>query len=156
MPPFDFKRQNFSRREFDNRRPGIDNYARMEESFRNVRKAMVTVQLRRRGIRDERVLSAMERVPRHEFVPPQFRMGAYDDNPVSIGNGQTISQPYMVAYMLQVAALEPLHRVLEIGTGTGYQAALLSELVEGVYTIERVPELFVTAKKCLCRSSTNL
>lgn len=127
----------------------MDNYARMEDSFEAARQAMVAVQLRRRGIQDERVLAAMEKVPRHEFVPPPLRGSAYDDNPVPIGSGQTVSQPYIVAYMLQVIALEPSHRVLEIGTGTGYQAAVLSELVKEVFTIERVSQLFVAAHDLL-------
>jgi protein-L-isoaspartate(D-aspartate) O-methyltransferase len=119
--------------------------------FLDRRKHMVATQLRRRGIHDERVLAAMERVPRHEFVTNGFRDRAYDDEPVPIGEGQTISQPYIVAYMLQELAVEPQHRVLEIGTGTGYQAALLSELAREVVTIERHPSLAAAARTNLER-----
>jgi protein-L-isoaspartate(D-aspartate) O-methyltransferase len=93
--------------------------------------------LRARGIRDERVLAAMARVPRHEFVPSEFRLQAYEDHPLPIGQDQTISQPYMVALMLEYLAVEPENTVLEIGTGSGYQSALLAELAKRVYTIER-------------------
>ncbi len=107
------------------------------DPFLPQRLTMVAVQLRRRGLRDERVLAAMERVPRHEFVPQQFWPRAYADDPVPIGEGQTISQPYIVASMLESLEIAPEHRVLEIGTGTGYQAALLGELAREVVTIER-------------------
>jgi protein-L-isoaspartate(D-aspartate) O-methyltransferase len=113
--------------------------------FLERRQNMVATQLRRRGIRDERVMAALERVPRHEFIAPQFRGRAYDDEPVPIGEGQTISQPYIVAYMLQELAIEPQHRVLEIGTGTGYQAALLGNLARQVVTIERHSSLAAIA-----------
>jgi protein-L-isoaspartate(D-aspartate) O-methyltransferase len=112
---------------------------------------MVAVQLRRRGLRDERVLAAMERVPRHEFVPPQFWSRAYADDPVPIGEGQTVSQPYMVAYMLEALEIAPDHRVLEVGTGTGYQAALLAELAREVVTIERHAALADKARQNLER-----
>lgn len=121
------------------------------ELFLERRQSMVGTQLRRRGIRDERVLAAMERVPRHEFIAAGFRDRAYDDEPVPIGEGQTISQPYIVAYMLQELGIEPHHRVLEIGTGTGYQAALLAELAREVVTIERHPSLAETARANLGR-----
>lgn len=110
---------------------------------------MVHSQLRRRGIRDERVLRAMESVPRHLFIPEGLRADAYDDNPVAIGEGQTISQPFIVGFMLQLLNVNPEHRVLEVGTGTGYQAALLAELAREVYTIERVPELYEIAHRVL-------
>lgn len=100
------------------------------------RERMVETQLRPRGIRDERVLRAMARVPRHLFVPAQVRRDAYADHPLPIGHGQTISQPYIVAFMTEALALDEGHRVLEIGTGSGYQAAILGELVKEVYTIE--------------------
>jgi protein-L-isoaspartate(D-aspartate) O-methyltransferase len=102
---------------------------------------MVETQIRARGIVHEGVLDAMRRVPRHRFVPDEQRPYAYDDTPLPIGSGQTISQPFIVAYM--TAAIEPAKsdRVLEIGTGSGYQAAVLAELVGEVYTIEIVPEL---------------
>ena len=112
---------------------------------------MVATQLRRRGIRDERVLAAMERVPRHEFVDPQFRARAYEDDPLPIGEGQTISQPFMVAYMLEALQLEPENRVLEIGTGTGYQAALLAVLAREAVTIERHAMLAERARQNLKR-----
>src|ERR1700756_5536256 len=87
------------------------------------RQRMLDVQLRQRGIRDERVLDAMARVPRHEFVDTSYRDQAYDDSPLPIGEGETISQPYMVALMLELLDPQPEHNVLEIGTGSGYQAA---------------------------------
>lgn len=101
------------------------------------RKAMVEQQLRRRGIHDERVLRAMEEVPRHKFIPEESRHRAYRDEPVAIGEEQTISQPYIVAIMTQLLAVEPENTVLEIGTGAGYQAAILSRLARQVYTVER-------------------
>src|SRR5262249_7132128 len=92
------------------------------------RVAMVELQLRQRGIHDERILEIMAKVPRHEFVPPSLEAHAYEDQPVPIGEGQTISQPYIVAAMLEPLGLTPTDRVLEIGTGSGYQTALLAEL----------------------------
>jgi protein-L-isoaspartate(D-aspartate) O-methyltransferase len=97
---------------------------------------MVNYQLRRRGIKDQRVLEVMERVPRHLFVPPNLHSQAYDDWPLPIGYGQTISQPYIVALMTELVRPEPGDRALDIGTGCGYQAAVLSELVDQVYSIE--------------------
>jgi len=111
------------------------------EAYILERERMVATQLRARGIRDERVLAAMTRVPRHEFVPSEFRLQAYEDHPLPIGQDQTISQPYMVALMLEYLAVEPENTVLEIGTGSGYQSALLAELAKRVYTIERHPAL---------------
>ena len=110
---------------------------------------MVEAQLRGRDIRNPAVLEAMRRVPRHEFVPEPLRHRAYEDGPLPIGGGQTISQPYIVAYMTQ--AIEPARtdRVLEIGTGSGYQAAVLAELVNDVYTIEIVPTLAATSSALL-------
>jgi len=101
------------------------------------RKRMVTTQLHARGIKDERLLRAFERVPRHEFVAPEYRPEAYSDRPLPIGSAQTISQPYIVAAMLELLQLEPQHVVLEIGTGSGYQTAILCELADRVYSIER-------------------
>lgn len=121
------------------------------DPFEVQRRAMVASQLRNRGLRDERVLRAMDKVPRHLFVPPSLRSSAYEDNPVPIGAGQTISQPYIVAYMLQELGVTSNDRVLEIGTGTGYQAALLAELAAEVYSVERVPALFLIAKETLSR-----
>lgn len=105
--------------------------------FDRARRKMVEKQLRARGIKDERVLAAMGTVPRHEFVPERLRGRAYRDNPLSIGEEQTISQPYMVALMTQELNAKPTDVVLEIGTGSGYQAAILSRLVSKVYSIER-------------------
>ena len=119
--------------------------------FESERRAMVEWQLRRRGIHDERVLRAMFEVPRHEFVPPLFQSKAYDDQPIAIGDGQTISQPYMVAAMTEAARIEPGDRVLEIGTGSGYQAAILAHLGAEVITLERIPRLADSARERLER-----
>ena len=110
---------------------------------------MVEEQLRRRGISDQRVLEAMTRVPRHLFVPEAQRDEAYGDHPLPIGHGQTISQPYIVAFMTEALRVEPSHRVLEIGTGSAYQAAVLGELAGHVYTIEIVPPLAERARQTL-------
>jgi protein-L-isoaspartate(D-aspartate) O-methyltransferase len=112
-----------------------------EASLRSRREAMVETQIRERGVTSARVLDAMRSVPRERFVPPELVNQAYDDGPLPIGSGQTISQPYIVAYMTEALDVAPSHKVLEIGTGSGYQAAVLSELVREVYTIEIVPEL---------------
>ncbi len=108
---------------------------------------MVEQQLHRRGIHDERVLRAMEEVPRHEFIPEERRQRAYQDEPVPIGEEQTISQPYIVAVMTQLLAVQPENSVLEVGTGTGYQAAVLSRLASQVYTIERHASLAERARE---------
>lgn len=113
------------------------------------RRAMVEQQLRRRGIKDPRVLSAMERVPRHRFLPHPDDPGAYNDYPLPIGDGQTISQPYMVALMTEALRLNGDERVLEIGTGSGYQAAILAELSSEVYSIERFSTLAERASSVL-------
>ena len=105
------------------------------------RTRMVAQQIRARGVADARVLEAMGTVPRERFVPSELAFRAYDDMPLPIGLGQTISQPYIVAYMTEMLGVTPDHRVLEIGTGSGYQAAVLGELAREVYTIEIVPEL---------------
>jgi protein-L-isoaspartate(D-aspartate) O-methyltransferase len=102
-----------------------------------------------RDIYDPATLKAMQLVPRHEFVPPEMKPYAYSDGPLSIGMGQTISQPYIVAYMTQVLKLQKQDRVLEVGTGSGYQAAILGQLVDSVYTIEIIPELSIKAKNTL-------
>jgi protein-L-isoaspartate(D-aspartate) O-methyltransferase len=112
----------------------------------------IDLQLRRRGIRDERVLEAMARVPREEFVPAGARHEAYADAALAIGHGATISQPYMVAAILELLALRGRERVLDVGTGSGYQAALLAELADEVVTIERVPELAESARRALDRT----
>lgn len=105
------------------------------------RDLMVRQQIKARGITDSLVLGAMKTVPRHLFMPAEMRRYAYDDTPLAIGFGQTISQPYIVALMTELLHPRPSHRVLEIGTGSGYQTAILAEIVEQVYTIEIVPEL---------------
>ena len=106
---------------------------------------MVYKQIEARGIKNEKVLNAMKKVKRHSFVPEDLETNAYEDYPLPIGNGQTISQPYIVAYMTEVLELKPEDRVLEIGTGCGYQAAVLAEIVQQVYTIEIVEELAKSA-----------
>jgi protein-L-isoaspartate(D-aspartate) O-methyltransferase len=113
---------------------------------------MVETQMRQRDITDERVLAAMETVPRHEFVLPETLDQAYQDHPLPIGYGQTISQPYIVALMTQMLELKPGRKVLEIGTGSGYQAAVLAELTDQVFTIEIIPELAQSARATLDRS----
>ena len=115
------------------------------------RVAMVELQLRQRGLRDARVLAAMKRVPRHEFVAPDLLEQAYEDHPLPIGLGQTISQPYIVAAMLEALALRPEEVVLEVGTGCGYQTALLCELCAQVYSMEVFPELASFARQALQR-----
>jgi protein-L-isoaspartate(D-aspartate) O-methyltransferase len=110
---------------------------------------MVQSQLRGRGIRDERVLEAMLRVPRHEFISLELRSQAYEDSPLPIAEGQTISQPFIVALMLEALALRPEYTLLEIGTGSGYQTALLAELVNHVFTIDRHAALVHHAKEML-------
>lgn len=110
------------------------------------RARMVEWQLRRRGIRDERVLAALGRVPRERFVLPELREEAYTDAALPIGAGQTISQPYMVALICEQLALRGSERVLDVGTGSGYQAAVLAELAAEVHTIERIPELAESAR----------
>jgi protein-L-isoaspartate(D-aspartate) O-methyltransferase len=113
------------------------------------RTRMVEEQLRRRDIVDERVLEAMERVPRELFVPPDLRGRAFDDAALPIGVGQTISQPYMVARILEELGLDGDEEVLDVGTGSGYQAAVLAELADDVHTIERIPELADQARRNL-------
>ena len=113
---------------------------------------MVELQLRRRGISDERVLRAMGRVPRELFVPEELREHAYEDGALPIGHGQTISQPYIVATICALLGLEGHERVLDVGTGSGYQAAVLAELAAEVVTIERVPELADAARRALAEA----
>jgi protein-L-isoaspartate(D-aspartate) O-methyltransferase len=110
---------------------------------------MVEEQIRRRGVRDRRVLAALASVPRHLFVPPSLLHAAYDDAPLPIGCGQTISQPYIVALMTAALAPRRTHRVLEIGTGSGYQSAVLAHIVRRVYTVERLGELSTAAEERL-------
>jgi protein-L-isoaspartate(D-aspartate) O-methyltransferase len=125
------------------------NTALENDDFALRRHRMVENQLRARGIADDRVLAAMERVPRHLFVPVAERPSAYDDGPLPIGLGQTISQPYMVARMTELLRLAPDSRVLEIGTGSGYQAAVLAELAAEVWTVERHSDLARQAEQLL-------
>jgi protein-L-isoaspartate(D-aspartate) O-methyltransferase len=124
---------------------------RQSERYGALRESMVEQQIAARGIRDSRVLAAMRRVPRHEFVPPDLQPAAYEDRPLPIGEGQTISQPYIVALMTEVLELSPDDRVLEIGTGSGYQAAVLAELTDQVYTIEILASLGERAGETLRR-----
>src|SRR5215813_3162940 len=120
-----------------------------EAQYRALRLDMVANQLENRGISDHRVLEAMREVPRHLFVMQAYRAAAYEDRPLPIGQGQTISQPYIVALMLQALALVGDEQVLEVGTGSGYQAAILSRLVKKVYTVEIIPELTQSARTLL-------
>jgi protein-L-isoaspartate(D-aspartate) O-methyltransferase len=115
---------------------GSGNPASSEGQYREERERMVREQIEARGVRDPRVLAAMRKVPRHLYVPPDERPFAYADTPLPIGYNQTISQPYVVAFMTEALELKPQDRVLEIGTGSGYQAAVLAELVRDVYTVE--------------------
>jgi protein-L-isoaspartate(D-aspartate) O-methyltransferase len=116
-----------------------------------LRRNMVETQLRARGIADNRVLDAMSRVRRHEFAPEHYRDQAYEDHPVPIGAGQTLSQPYIVAIMLEALSLSPDDKVLEIGTGSGYVTALLAELVAEVVSVERHSSLADAARETLAR-----
>jgi protein-L-isoaspartate(D-aspartate) O-methyltransferase len=113
------------------------------------RKAMVEYQIAARGISDPRILAAMEEIPRHLFIPPPYDRAAYDDNPVPIGNGQTISQPYIVAVMTALLTPKATDNMLEIGSGSGYQAAVLSRLVRKLTTIERIKTVADLAKRNL-------
>jgi protein-L-isoaspartate(D-aspartate) O-methyltransferase len=122
-----------------------------EAAFANARVSMVREQIMARGVTEARVLAAMSRVPRHEFVPASLRARAYEDGPLPIGHGQTISQPYVVAFMTEALAPQPTDRVLEIGTGSGYQAAVLAGLVVEVYSIELVAPLAQRAEADLRR-----
>ena len=127
------------------------NIMNAQDDYKVLRDRMVKTQLMARDIINPVTLKAMREVKRHEFVPPSMKKYAYQDSPLGIGNGQTISQPYIVAYMTQELKLKPEHRVLEIGTGSGYQAAVLARIVDSVYTIEIVEPLGIKAKKTLKR-----
>ena len=120
-----------------------------DPNFDRLRKLMIKNQLQSRGIRDEAVLEVMRSVERHNFVPENYRDRAYSDGPLPIGHGQTISQPYIVAFMTEQLQVSSQHKVLEIGTGSGYQAAILGELAKHVFTIEIIPELAEGAKNIL-------
>ena len=120
-----------------------------QEPYTDARARMVRTQIEARGVADRRVLAAMATVPRHRFVAPGLAPQAYDDRPLPIGHGQTISQPYIVAYMTELLSLTPGARVLEVGTGCGYQAAVAAEIARQVYTIEIVKALADTARTTL-------
>ena len=120
-----------------------------DPNFDRLRKLMIKNQLQSRGIRDDAVLEVMRSVERHNFVPENYRDRAYSDGPLPIGHGQTISQPYIVAFMTEQLQVSSQHKVLEIGTGSGYQAAILGELAKHVFTIEIIPELAEGAKNIL-------
>ena len=123
-----------------------------EEAFTLKRHKMVKEQIEGRGVTNQRVLEVMRKVPRHLFVPASLQNLAYDDSPLPIGQGQTISQPYIVAYMTEAVKISPQDRILEIGTGSGYQAAVLGELAKEVYTIEIVKPLAESARLLLEKS----
>ncbi len=111
------------------------------DTFNDQRQLMVSTQIEARGVQDPAVLEAMRRVPRHTFVPPTYLDQSYEDHPLPIGYGQTISQPYIVAWMTEQLKLQPGAKVLEIGTGSGYQAAVLAEMGMRVYSVEIIPQL---------------
>ncbi|MFP3981614.1 MAG: protein-L-isoaspartate(D-aspartate) O-methyltransferase [Desulfobacterales bacterium] len=127
----------------------LQSKAETEHEFRQQRMQMIRDQLKARGIQDPAILKAFEKVQRHRFVPDRLQQFAYADRPLPIGEGQTISQPYIVAVMTRALELKKTDRVLEIGTGSGYQAAILAELCDQVYTIEIIESLAETAKKTL-------
>ncbi len=120
-----------------------------DDVYTTRRQGMVALQIRSRGVKDKTVLEAMSTVPRHRFVLPGYLARAYEDSPLPIGQGQTISQPYIVARMTELLEPKPEHKMLEIGTGSGYQAAVLAELVKEVYTVEIIKSLGNSAKKRL-------
>jgi len=122
-----------------------------EDEFAKQRREMVKEQIAERGIKDSATLKAMEAVPRHEFVPESYREYAYHDGPLPIGYGQTISQPYIVALMTELAGLSKGKKALEIGTGSGYQAAVLAQIIDSVYTVEIIKELGESARERLAR-----
>jgi protein-L-isoaspartate(D-aspartate) O-methyltransferase len=123
-----------------------------QDTFHAMRERMVETQIVAREVRTESVVQAMRRVPRHLFVADDLRPFAYDDRPLSIGRGQTISQPYIVAYMTEALQLAPAHTVLEIGTGSGYQSAVLAEIVKQVYSTEIIPDLAERALRALAEA----
>lgn len=127
----------------------VETTAQLEDGFTSRREAMVRRQIESRDIRSDAVRRVMRKVPRHLFVPANLEEAAYFDQPLPIGHGQTISQPYIVAFMTEQLDLKPGHKILEIGTGSGYQAAVLAELVEQMFTIEIVEELGRRAERTL-------
>lgn len=120
-----------------------------QDEYAGLRNQMVETQIKARGVKDKKVLEAMKKVPRHLFVPSAYQSSAYHDRPLPIGQSQTISQPYIVGYMTEAIDPEENDVVLEIGTGSGYQAAVLAEIVKRVYTLEIIPELGIMAKERL-------
>ncbi len=128
-----------------------------KETSKMQQQKMIEKQIMARGIKDPKVLNALKKVQRHLFVPDEYVSSAYNDSPLPIGYGQTISQPYIVAYMTEIINLKPSDRVLEIGTGSGYQAAVLAEIAKFVYTIEIIPQLGERAEELLKKSGyTNI
>ena len=123
----------------------------MDDAREQDRRRMVETQIAARGVSDERVLSAMREIPRHIFVPAPYQDAAYNDSPLPIGKGQTISQPYIVAVMTELLKVQPTDTVLEIGSGSGYQAAILGKLGRSVITVERIPEVAELARANLAR-----
>ena len=120
-----------------------------DDKYSKSREEMVSLQIEGRGIINQQTINSMKKVPRHKFVPPNIIERAYDDGPLPIGYGQTISQPYIVAYMTAAINPKPNQKILEIGTGSGYQAAVLAEIVDSVFTIEIITELYSSSKKRL-------
>ena len=131
-------------------------FSAIGQNFDRLRTDMVETQIRNRGIRDAATLGAMRQVPRHLYIPENQQRWAYDDRPLPIGYGQTISQPYIVGYMTEIIKPKKEFRVLEIGTGSGYQAAVLAEIVDHVYTIEIVEPLGLRAKEVLDQNYSNV
>ena len=120
-----------------------------DDGYKVLREKMVNTQIIARGVQDASTLAALRSVPRHKFVPKSYKVYAYQDSPLQIGYGQTISQPYIVAFMTEIIKPQKDFKILEIGTGSGYQAAVLAKIVDSVYTIEIIEELYINAKKRL-------
>ncbi|TEU05553.1 MAG: protein-L-isoaspartate(D-aspartate) O-methyltransferase [Candidatus Aminicenantes bacterium] len=123
----------------------------MKHDFARKRERMVETQIEARGVKDDKVLEAMRKVPRHLFVPENMKLYAYRDEPLVIGEGQTISQPYIVAYMTEALQLKGHERILEVGTGSGYQAAVLAEIIQEVFSVELLESLSLKAQDTLKR-----
>lgn len=123
----------------------------MKHDFARKRERMVETQIEARGVKDDKILEAMRKVPRHLFVPENMKLYAYRDEPLVIGEGQTISQPYIVAYMTEALQLKGHERILEVGTGSGYQAAVLAEIIQEVFSVELLESLSLKAQDTLKR-----